>query len=88
MSANRERFVHDMLAWLNARLAPPGTVIASDTQLFASGMINSIKILELIAWTERAIGRAIPDPHITLDNFRSVSRIADVFVEDTTHATV
>jgi hypothetical protein len=36
-------------------------------------------VLELIAWTEREIGRIITDAEIRLDNFRTVQRIADVF---------
>jgi hypothetical protein len=49
-------------------------------------VINSIKILELIAWTERAIGRSVPDTHIRLDNFHSVERIAAVFVQEANDA--
>lgn len=79
MSA-RIRFREEMVAWLNARLAPPGVTITADTQLFASGAIDSIKVLELIAFTERAIGRPVPDRSIRLDNFHSVARIASVFI--------
>jgi hypothetical protein len=39
-------------------------------------------VLELIAFTERAIGRTIPDRLIRLDNFHSVERIAFVFVRE------
>ena len=78
----RDRFCAGMLAWLNAKLAPPGVHIVRDTELFASGTINSIKVLELIAFTERAIGREIADRFIRLDNFRSVERIACVFVTE------
>lgn len=86
MSARR-RFREEMLAWLNAKLAPPGVEIVGDTALFASGVINSIKVLELIAFTERAIGHEIADRMIKLDNFRSVDRIALVFVsEEEDHA--
>lgn len=81
MSA-RDHFRGEMLAWLNAKLAPPGVHITRDTELFASGAINSIKVLELIAFTERAIGREIADRFIRLDNFRSVERIACVFITE------
>ena len=81
MSA-RTRFREEMLAWLNVRLAPPGVTITADTQLFASGAIDSIKVLDLIAFTERAIGRTVPDRAIRLDNFHSVARIASVFVRE------
>jgi acyl carrier protein len=82
LHAARERFAREMVAWIQARLAPPGVRIDAATPLFARGIINSIRILELIAWTERAIGRNIPDVQIRLDNFRTVERIAEVFVEE------
>ena len=85
MSA-RDAFVERMLAWIRARLAPPGVAVAADTPLFASGIVSSIKVLELIAWTEREIGREIADVEIRLDNFRTVERIADVFLKEEGHA--
>ena len=78
----RDQFIADMVAWINARLAPPGVRVDAATPLFASRVINSIKILELIAWTERATGQSIPDVQIRLDNFHSVARIAAVFVRE------
>ena len=45
-------------------------------------VINSIKILELIAWTERATGRVVPDALIRLDNFATAQRIAEVFATE------
>ena len=83
MTTTRPTFVSEMLEWLNRRLAPPGVVIEVDTPLFRTGIINSIRILELIAWTERATGRTIPDREIRMDNFQSVGRIADVFAGET-----
>ena len=49
------------------------------TQLFAGKLIDSLRILELIAWTERAIGRQIDDGEIRTDNFASAARIVDAF---------
>jgi hypothetical protein len=78
----RARFAAEMLEWIALRLAPKDTVVQAHTPLFASGLVSSIKVLDLIAWTERAIGRPIPDVQIRLDNFHSVQRIADVFVKE------
>jgi acyl carrier protein len=78
----RETFVTGMLAWLNRRLAPPGETIERDTPLFSGGLINSLRILELIAWIERETGREIPDRMIRMDRFHSVERIADVFLPE------
>ncbi|MDQ3950597.1 MAG: hypothetical protein M3282_09635 [Gemmatimonadota bacterium] len=82
----RDRFIRDMVAWINMRLAPPGVRVEAATPLFADRIINSIKILELIAWTERATGRLIPDAQVRLDNFRSVERIAAAFVVEANDA--
>lgn len=80
-----ERFIFDLVAWLNHRVAPPGAVIEADTPLFAGGLINSLRILELIAWTERALGRTIPDVMIRTDNFASARRIAEIFAPEVQH---
>lgn len=81
----RERFVAELVGWLNRKLAPPGVRIGADTPLFEGGLINSIRILELIAWVERAVGRRVTDREIRMDNFRTVQRIADVFVREVEH---
>ena len=83
---SRAGFIAEMLAWLNLRLVPQGVVVDAETPLFRSGVINSIRILELIAWTERATGRPIPDREIRMDNFQTVTRIADVFAPEQSHA--
>ena len=80
MSTRREEFAFQMLAWLNEEVAPKGVRVDADTQLFASRLLDSLKVLELIAFTEQAIGRAIPDSHIRMDNFQTVARIAAVFL--------
>jgi acyl carrier protein len=82
----RERFITDMVAWLRERLAPTEIVIAADTPLFSPGLMDSIRVLELIAYTERAIGSVIPDSRIRMDNFRTVGRIADVFLTEVDYA--
>ena len=85
MSA-RTRFERAMLAWLNRRFASKGIVISADTPLFAKGVIDSLGILELIAWTEVNTGQAVPDEHIRMDNFGTVARIAAMFVPEDVHA--
>ena len=82
--SNRAEFVERMVRWLNQDVAPKGVTVLADTPLFATRLLDSLKVLELIAFTEQAIGCAIPDSHIRMDNFQTVSRIATVFfpVED------
>ena len=85
MSA-RARFEAAMLAWLNTRFAAKGVVVTADTPLFAKGLIDSLGILELIAWTEVNTGRVVPDERIRMDNFGTVARIARMFVREEAHA--
>jgi len=77
----RHAFMDSLSRWIRLRLAPPGVEIGPDTELFSGGLIDSMRILQLIAWTERAIGRPIPDDEIRMDNFQTPRRIAEVFVE-------
>jgi len=80
MSTRQEEFVRGMLAWLNDEVTPKGVRVFADTPLFATRLLDSLRVLELIAFTEQAIGRAIPDSHIRMDNFQTVARIAVVFL--------
>jgi acyl carrier protein len=79
---DRERFITELVAWLDRRLAPPGMTITPTTVLFERRLIDSVRILDLIAWVERATERQIPDSRIVMDNFRTAERIADVFLEE------
>ena len=74
VEASRAAVLAELLAWLNARFAPDGPPILADTPLFAGGLIDSLRILELIAWTERAVDREIADGEIRMDNFASAAR--------------
>jgi acyl carrier protein len=53
--------------------------VEADTYLFADGMIDSLKILQLIAFLELQIGREIPDVEIVMAHFRTVRTIAARF---------
>ena len=67
-------FTRDKLA--DPRIAPSITV---ETRLFEDQVIDSLKILELIAFLQRTLNRKIPDSQIVLANFRSIATIARVF---------
>lgn len=78
---SRQDFMDRLVRWLNRRLAPPNLEIGPDTELFSGGLIDSIRILQMIAWTELATGRPIPDEEIRMDNFATPRRIAETFLE-------
>ena len=70
-----------LLRFTRERLATPDVAdtITVDTRLFEDRVIDSLKVLELIAFLQSALGRKIPDAQIVLANFRSIATIARVF---------
>ena len=56
--------------------------IEPDTPLFEQRIVDSLRILELIAFIESATGRKIPDPQVVLANFRSIDTMASRFAID------
>jgi acyl carrier protein len=86
MTTYQQEFTRRMLVWINDEIAPKGVHVEADTPLFATRLLDSLRVLELIAFTEQAIGRAIPDSHIRMDNFQTVARIAAVFLPVDAHA--
>ena len=81
---NHEMFLAETITWINRSMVPSGVTIDADTLLFANGLINSIRVLRLIAWTEHALGIRIPDARIRMDYFRSVRQIACTFAPPST----
>jgi acyl carrier protein len=78
-STKQATFVARTVEWINRTLVPEGVTVDADTPLFADGLIDSIRILRLIAWTEHALGLRIPDSRIRMDYFRTVRSIAETF---------
>ena len=58
------------------RTTPP---VDGDTPLFETGLVDSMAILELIAFVEEATGRTISARQVHLKNFGTVDRICDAF---------
>jgi acyl carrier protein len=69
------QFVNDSL------LGGSGKKVDVDTPLFEDGWLDSLKILQLIAFLELKSGRKIPDELIVMDRFRTVGVIAQGFLE-------
>jgi acyl carrier protein len=53
--------------------------IDAETYLFDDGLIDSLKILRLIAFLEVQIGREIPDREVVMKHFRTVRAMAQWF---------
>lgn len=57
-----------------------GVRVDADTPLFEGKLIDSINILYLIGYVEKALGRRLTDDEIVMSNFRSVRVIANTFL--------
>ena len=70
-----------LLTFTREKLAPAelSQLVTVDSRLFEDRIIDSLRILELIAFIQSALGRKIPDSQIVLANFRTISTIARVF---------
>ena len=73
--------LEDLVAFVNRELMKGRSAqIEPDTLLFEDGLIDSLNILQLIAFVEVRRGRAIPDRDIVMDRFRTPRHIAEAFL--------
>lgn len=80
----REELERRLVKFVN-RMQPeidPPLAVDEETLLFEEGVINSLRILELIAFVEEITGARVPDEAVRLVNFRSVGVIAAAFSDD------
>jgi acyl carrier protein len=52
-------------------------VPATDTDLFETGILDSLRFVELLAVLEETFGVTVAVEELEIDNFRNLSRIAD-----------
>lgn len=72
------RLVNGIYAILRERLM---VIVASpDIDLFETGLVDSIGIVELILALEDRFGLSLPMENLELDDLRTVGRIADLIV--------
>ncbi len=56
----------------------PQAELADETDIFELGFVNSLFATELVMFIENNVGITIPNEDLTLDNFRTVARMADL----------
>ena len=79
----REEFVKALIAFIQGPLfarhgAGAGQIDAS-TPLFETGVIDSLGIIDLLAFVERTTGRPVPVRKVDMRFFGTVDRIAQTF---------
>ena len=80
---NKNEFSHNLLTFIRSSLLKDyKKKINKRTLLFQDGLINSMKIIELIAYIEKALNIEIKEDKISMEYFGSVEKIANTFLTD------
>lgn len=58
----------------------PGVAVAPDTDLLLTGLVDSLGVVQLVAWMEDEFGFTIEPTEVVLENFQTVEAMAS-FVE-------
>lgn len=53
------------------------TNLTVDTDLLGSGIVDSLGVLQIVAFVDERLGRQIPDEDVTYENFHSVRVLSD-----------
>lgn len=69
-----------LLAFINRELLADGQQAGPETPLFEEGIIDSLKILQIIGYLEERRGFAIADKEIRMDKFRTPAAMARSFL--------
>jgi len=77
-----EQLERAVLAFVNDRLLHDTAPVTATDRLFEEGHLDSLRVLELIAFVEQATRRNVPDRTVRLATFRSVRAIARAFGDD------
>ena len=75
----KNQFENELLAFINRKLLNVRNSLNTKSKLFEDGYIDSMKILDLIAFVEKKLGKQINDSEMVMKNFSSVKKISDKF---------
>jgi acyl carrier protein len=83
MRMTRENFRRALVSLVTHGLSSRRRVAAGEidgsTPLFESGLIDSLAVLELMAFVEQATGRPIPGRMVHMKHFGTIDRICAAF---------
>ena len=85
---SREAFAAALIAFIEGPLftrhggARPSSTVDVSTPLFETGVIDSLGIIDLLAFVETATGRPIPMRKVDMRYFGTVDRITRAFWND------
>lgn len=67
-----------LLSLLNDEISvDPSETIEIDTDLLLTGLVDSLGVVQVVAWMEDELGVAIDPIDVTLDNFQTPARMIE-----------
>lgn len=65
-----------LLDLLNDELSlDPSVTIDADTDLLMTGLVDSLGVIQVVAWLEDELDVSIDPVHVTLENFQTAGRM-------------
>jgi acyl carrier protein len=74
--------VQTIIEWIEKKNPELQEEILPDTDLIEARLINSLDFLEFIYLLEQVSGRSVDLDQVTVDDFRSLDRIREVFLTE------
>lgn len=78
----QRQFETELLWFINNKLIKDNNKITKKSKLFKNQIIDSLKILDLIAFIEKKLNTRIEDNEIVMDNFETVEAMTNKFFSD------
>jgi acyl carrier protein len=76
MNAVSSELVTDLLAMINAEVSlDPATPVERETDLLLTGLVDSLGVVEIVAWLEDRLGMDIDPGDVILEHFQTVDRV-------------
>lgn len=66
----------ELIRYLVEEILDDGETVGADDELLMSGKVDSIGVMQLVAFVEDTFGVDVPAEDVTLETFRSVTAIA------------
>ena len=68
----------DLLAFINDEISlDPTQEVGLETDLLLTGLVDSLGVVEIVAWIEDATGGTVDPSDVVLEHFQTVQRMVD-----------
>jgi acyl carrier protein len=69
-------FADELLQMINAEVSfDPSETITPETDLLLTGLVDSLGVVQIVAWMEDRLGIEIEPVDVVLENFQTVDRM-------------